>query len=59
MRTENAVRTMVEYMTDAQLLENLLAYKDIIDVQFAIRNISEEYIDGVQGNYRIPNMNDE
>jgi hypothetical protein len=59
MRTENAVRTMVEDMTDAQLLENLLAYKDIIDVQFAIRNISEEYIDGVQGNYRIPNMNDE
>jgi tetratricopeptide (TPR) repeat protein len=59
MRTENAVRTMVEDMTDAQLLENLLAYKDIIDVQFAIRNINEEYIDGVQGNYRIPNMNDE
>jgi hypothetical protein len=59
MRTENAVRTMVEDMTDAQLLENLLAYKDIIDVQFAIRNISEEYVEGVQGNYRIPNMNDE
>jgi hypothetical protein len=59
MRTENAVREMVEDMTDAQLLENLLAYKDIIDVQFAIRQINEQFIEGVQGNYKIPNMNDE
>jgi hypothetical protein len=59
MRTENVVREMVADMTDAQLLENLLAYKDIIDVQFAIRLITEQNIDGFQGNYFIPNMNDE
>lgn len=59
MRTENVVREMVADMSDAQLLENLLAYKDIIDVQFAVRLITEQNIDGFQGNYFIPNMNDE
>ncbi len=59
MRTENIVREMMGDMSDAQLIENLLAYKDIIDIQFALRLISEQYIEGVQGNYRIPHMNDE
>lgn len=59
MRTENVVRAMVDDMSEAQLLENILAYKDIIDIQFAIRDISEQYIEGVQGNYLIPSMNEE
>lgn len=59
MRTENIVREMMADMTAAELLENLLAYKDIIDIQFAIRLITEQNIEGVQGNYRIPHMNDE
>jgi epidermal growth factor receptor substrate 15 len=59
MRTENLVRDMVADMDNAQLLENLLAYKDITDVQIQIRLITEQYVEGVQGNFRIPNMNDE
>jgi epidermal growth factor receptor substrate 15 len=59
MRTENLVREKVTNMTEAQLIENLLAYKDIIDIQFKIRTINEDYIEGVKGNFLIPNMNDE
>jgi len=57
--TEIVVREILADITDAQLLENLLAYKDLIDMQFAIRTILEQNVEGVQGNYLIPNMNEE
>ncbi len=57
--TEQIIREKLGNLSDKELFENILAYKDLLDAQEQLRNISLKYVDGVNGNVKVPNMNEE
>ena len=56
---EQIIRERLSEMSEKEMLENILAYKDLMNVQANLHLLSEQQVDGVKGNSKIPNMNED
>lgn len=56
---DQIVKERLAEMSEKEMMENILAYKELMDLQARLRIIAEQQVDGVKGNYKIPNMNED
>jgi len=56
---EQIIRERLSDMSEKEMLENILAYKELMDLQARLRILAEQQVDGVKGNIKNPNMNEE
>lgn len=56
---DQIIRDRLGDMSELEKIENILSYKELMDMQARIRILSEQQVDGVNGNIKIPAMNEE
>ncbi len=56
---EQIVRDRLANMTEQEKIENILAYKDLVDLQAHIRVLAIQQVDGIKGNIKNPMLNED
>lgn len=57
--SEQIIREKLSSLSSKELIENILAYKDLLDSQQKLRDLSVLYVEGVQSRTKVPNMNED